>query len=141
MNKEKRTQKVYPNIADSILTSVCLPVVPHSVRKTFTRPDTLRLFVPPEQDYESDEEVVREKEREKIKDKYRKKSIKKVAEKIKNETGQVMYKIVWLNSRSGDFEIVPSKGLQDHPDWALVEAFEYFKAKNMYNSINGDPEI
>lgn len=86
---------MYPNIADSILTSVCLPVVSPSLRKTFTRPDTLRLFVPPEEDYESDEEAVREKERKKIKDKYKRKSIKKVSGKIKNDTGQVEYKITW----------------------------------------------
>ncbi|GAA5812593.1 hypothetical protein MFLAVUS_006050 [Mucor flavus] len=86
-NKGKRSQTIYPNIADSVLTSVCLPV----------------------------------------------------NDKIKNDTGQVEYKITWQGSE--DVEIVPSKGLQDHPDWALVEAFEYFKAKKQYNSVNGDPEI
>ncbi|KAG2195309.1 hypothetical protein INT47_000462 [Mucor saturninus] len=140
-NKSRKNQKVYPNIATSIMKSVLLPVVPRSIREEYVRPDTIRIFVPPEEDYESDVEQKLESERKAVKDKYKKKTIKKVVGKIKNETGQVTYKIIWSGHRHNDVELVPSKGLQDHPDWALVEAFEYYTAKNQRNGINSSDMI
>lgn len=80
-------------------------MVPPSIRESYVRPDTFHLFVPPAEDYESDEENKRETKRRKIKDKYKKKTIKRVADKIKSETGQVTYKVIWEGSCPGEFEV------------------------------------
>lgn len=104
-NKSRKNQKVYPNIATSVMTSVMIPVVPRSIREEYVRPDTIRIYVPPEEDYESDVEKELASKRKAIKDKYKKKTIKKVVSKVKNETGQVTYKIIWSGSRHNEVEV------------------------------------
>lgn len=79
--------------------------MPRSIREEYVRPDTIRIYVPPELDYESDVEQKLESQRRIIKDKYKKKTIKKVLDKIKNETGQVTYKIVWSGGKNNEFEV------------------------------------
>lgn len=77
-----------------------IPVVPLDIRKEYARPDTLRMYVPPTEEYESDEEERLEGERNQLKNKYQHKSIKKVVEKIKSETGQVSYKVIFIDKRN-----------------------------------------
>lgn len=87
------------------MKSVYIPVVPQSIREEYIRPDTIRIYVPPELNYESDEEKKLEIQRRNIKDKYKNKSIKKVVDKFKNETGQVSYKIIWRGGHNNEAEV------------------------------------
>jgi hypothetical protein len=82
--------------------------VPRSVREQYVRPDTLRMYVPPEANEESDEEIEREENRRRLKDQYKYKTIKKVVGKVKSETGQVTYQIIWDSGRHGEMEVKSS---------------------------------
>lgn len=87
------------------MKSISIPVVPRSIREEYVRPDTIRIYVPPELNYESDEERKLEIQRRNIKEKYKNKTIKKVVDKVRTETGQVSYKIVWSGSRHNEIDV------------------------------------
>ncbi|RCI06234.1 hypothetical protein CU098_013476 [Rhizopus stolonifer] len=89
---------VYPNIADNVMQKILLPVLPEEMRDQYARPDTIRMYIPPELDEESDEDKKREHQRTLIKQKYRHKRIERVVKKFKNATGQVKYTVLWENN-------------------------------------------
>lgn len=88
---------VYPDIADTVLGSIRIPALPQEKREEYARPDTIKTYIPPELNEESDEEERRELERQKLIRKYRHKKIDRVTKKFKNATGQVKYNILWLD--------------------------------------------
>ncbi|GAN08533.1 hypothetical protein MAM1_0209d08047 [Mucor ambiguus] len=121
-----KSTHVYPDVADSVLKSIYIPVISQRVRDQYVRPDSIHMYIPPELNYDSDEDSKLEAAREKLKSKYKDMRIEKVTRRFKNATGQVKYAVIWVNNPIE--EMVPSKALQDHKDWDLVEHFEYQQA-------------
>ncbi|KAK4509140.1 uncharacterized protein ATC70_007490 [Mucor velutinosus] len=121
-----KSSQTYPDIADSVLKSIYIPVISQRVRDQYVRPDSIHMYIPPELNYDSDEDSKLEAAREKLKSKYKDMRIEKVTRRFKNATGQVKYAVIWMNNPIE--EMVPSKALQDHKDWDLVEHFEYQQA-------------
>lgn len=93
-----KSTQVYPDVADSVLRSIYIPVISQRIRDQYVRPDSIHMYIPPELNYESDEESKREAAREKSKEKYKDLRIEKVTRKLKNATGQVKYAVVWKNN-------------------------------------------
>jgi hypothetical protein len=93
-----KSTQVYPDVADSVLKAIYIPVIPQRIRDQYVRPDSIHMYIPPELNYESDEENKREEAREKVKEKYKDIRIEKVTRKLKNATGQVKYAVVWKNN-------------------------------------------
>ncbi|KAG0737875.1 hypothetical protein G6F23_010077 [Rhizopus arrhizus] len=137
---KKRQKNAHPRIADAIITSVSIPVLPAEVRNTFVRPDTIRLYVPDEQKEESDEERSEEIKANKMRTKYHKKRIKKVTKKVRNSIGKIRFTIIWGNGNDEE-ETVPSECLQGHPDWYMIEEFEHKTAQRFENSPAGQVEV
>jgi hypothetical protein len=92
------SRNIYPDIADTVLKKVDIPLIARELREEYARPDTIRMYITPQENEESDEEFKREMERRKLKQKYVHKRIDRVTKKVKNATGQVKYSIVWTNS-------------------------------------------
>lgn len=88
----------YPDIADTVLGQINIPVVPREELEQFARPDTIKTYIPPEVNEESDEEDIRESERRELVNKYKDKRIDRITKKFKNATGQVKYNVVWTKS-------------------------------------------
>lgn len=99
LSSNKPKKQVYPYTADQVLESVTIPVVPHTTRNEYVRPDTIHLYVSAADESDSDEEERLEQERKFIRDKYKHKTIKKVVDKTRSETGQVTYKIIWTGKK------------------------------------------
>jgi len=56
------------------------------------------MYIPPELNYDSDEDSKLEAAREKLKAKYKDMRIEKVTRRFKNATGQVKYSVIWANN-------------------------------------------
>lgn len=93
-----KPSNVYPDVADSVLKSIYIPVISQRVRDQYVRPDSIHMYIPPELNYDSDEDSKLEAAREKLKSKYKDMRIEKVARRFKNATGQVKYAVIWVNN-------------------------------------------
>lgn len=89
---------IYPDIADTVMHNIKIPIVGRNMREKYARPDTIRMYITPQENEESDEEFKREEERKQLKRKYMHKRIDRVTKKVKNATGQVKYTVIWANS-------------------------------------------
>ncbi|KAL0135860.1 hypothetical protein V8B55DRAFT_1550965, partial [Mucor lusitanicus] len=93
-----KSSQVYPDVADSVLKSIYIPVISQRVRDQYVRPDSIHMYIPPELNYDSDEDSKLEAARENLKAKYKDMRIEKVTRRFKNATGQVKYAVIWKNN-------------------------------------------
>jgi hypothetical protein len=94
------SRNIYPDIADTVLEKIEIPIIDREFRDEYVRPDTIRMYVTPQQNEESDEEFKRESERTRLKQKYEHRRIDRVTRKSKNSMGQVKYTVVWTDSNT-----------------------------------------
>ncbi|CAO3672191.1 unnamed protein product [Rhizopus stolonifer] len=118
---------------------VAIPILPHEIRNTFIRPDSIRLYVPKQLDADSDEEKEDELELEKAKLKYKNKRLQKVVKKARNSIGKIRFTVIWEDD--DEEESLYSEYLHDHPDWYLVEEFEHRTSQKLKNSAIEQSEL